>query len=207
MKKSYSCRVIVDSIKLIPALKFLPSDPSVFQALSRPTIKTLAWEQQYAHWQRTRSQHTLPPQYTSDPVSVKELPPYMHYDTPMSSARRSRLRFDRALLNASRVRLGFKEQESPECDQCSMKQDETVSHVIAVCPLYAETRRALLSSLSKLRLSIDAQAYIKDEEEGITRVVVTPERIPKVSKSNLRKIHRRTAKYINELYDTRPKHF
>ena len=65
----------------------------------------------------------------------------------------------------------------------------------------------LLSSLFKLRLFIDAQAYIKDEEEGIIRVVVTPERIPKVSKSNLRKIHRRTAKYINELYDTRPKHF
>lgn len=213
LSEDHPCRVIVESIKTVPAFKFFPSTPSVFSRLSRSTLKTLAWEQQYATWQASRTtnntQHTLPPQYTPEPVSVKELPPYMHYDRPMASARRSRMRLDRALLNASCVRLGYKNQLYSWCDhcseKCSMHEVETVSHVLAVCPLYAGARLALTTSLSKLRLSSVARSFI--DQAGIARVVLMPERIPQVSKSNMRRIHRRTAKYINTLYSTRPKHF
>ena len=213
LSSSHPCRIIIDSIKKVPAFKFMATRPSVFESLSRSTLKTLAWEQQYNTWKETlttkNTPHTLPPQYTPEPVSVKELPPYMHHDRPMASARRSRLRLGRAQLNASRNRLGYKDQLHSWCDHCLEKRSvhvyETVSHVLAMCPLYEGARLVLTTSLSKLRLSSAADSYIS--EVGIDRVVLTPERIPQISKSNLRKVHRRTAKYINAVYNTRPKHY
>ena len=86
-----------------------------------------------------------------------------------------------------------------------MDVDETVSHVLAVCPYYAGARDALTVSLSKLRLSRTARAFI--DAAGLSRIILMPERIPQISKQNMRRVHRRTALYINRIYNLRPKHF
>ena len=101
------------------------------------------------------------------------------------------------------VRLGYKGMSS--LCECNMSTPETVTHMLAECPCYVEQRRALESSLSKLRLSREAKEYIN--KIGLARVILMPEFVPKVSLFNKKKIHKYTGRFINAVYTLRPTHF
>ena len=197
---SHPCRVIVLSILKVREYEFNTNDTRVFSRLSRSDLRPIAWKQQYRSW-RNDLPHTVPLLYVQEPVSMRELPAYMEYDKPRASSRRSRLRFGREKTKAMFHHLKFKDAEPITCTKCSTSSAETVSHVLADCSYYREPRATLMSSLVKLRLSQDALSFIKNE--SVCRVVLDPSIIPAVSKFNLYKIHRRTAKFINAIHTLR----
>ena len=176
------------------------------KGLSRPMLRSIVWQQQYKEWKTKCVSNTLPMRYGAEPVSMGKLPWYMHYDRPMASARRSRLRYCRAKFNNAMYRLGFKDVK-PRCRNCTMRKRETVRHVLSSCPLYSDIRQELFDSLCKLHLSREALAFIRSERLSLHHIVLDPECVPHVSKYNLKRIHRRTAKFINRVYDRRPGNF
>ena len=148
LSPTHPCCVIVESIKQVPSLLFLCADQTQFLEVPRKQIRETVWKHQYEQWQTTLNPHkqpyTLPPLYAKNTINMTTLPQHMHLDNPRTASRRSRLRLDRAKLNASMVRLGYKGMSS--LCECNMSTSETVTHVLAECPCYVEQRRALESS-------------------------------------------------------------
>jgi ribonuclease HI/exonuclease III len=177
-------------------------DMSKLLALPRHTLKTEAWTQQHAAWKLCTT-NTLPKLYGAAPVSMKDIPSYMQYDKPMASARRSRLRYGRARLNFLKHRLGFKDVQ-PLCTNCTRGRSESVRHVLSGCPLYRDLRKELFLSLCRLHVSFQARDFIKKNKRTLHHIILNPECVPRVGVRNLRRIHRRTAKFINRVYCRRP---
>lgn len=198
----HPCRVLVESIQRIKELKFDVKNTKPFEEMKRWEIGKRAWEQQYAEWKQSRNpqglQYTLPPLYPEHPTDNK-LPLYMHIDKPHTSARRSRLRFDRAQLNASRNRLGWKE----ESRMCSKHPHliEHVQHVLAGCTRYSNERADLILAMSQITLSRAAKEYIK--VTPLEKVVMLPESVPNVSPYNMKRLHHVTGKFIRQVFRIR----
>ena len=77
--------------------------------------------------------HPLHKYYTMHKIpKQKHLPLYTHYDTPGTSANRSRLRLARARLRFDQERMGFADITSKTCRQCH-EHEETVDHVMWRC--------------------------------------------------------------------------
>jgi hypothetical protein len=67
--------------------------------------------------------------------------PYLLHDPPSSIKFRSRLRFNRALLNT--VRFARHQSDHPMCDQCDQQVEQTLYHIINICPAFNSHRTQL----------------------------------------------------------------
>lgn len=207
LSPSHPCNVLVNSINKISALDFNWRNTQKFEQMARGEIRKRAFERMVAVWRVTlnpeQKTYTLPPLYADRDVKEKEMPRYTQLDIPTVTSKRSRLRADRAKLNASLHRLGYK-GVTPFCDACK-DAHETVEHVLAVCPLYSRPRKTLMFSLNRLKLSDEAKDYIKTT--SIHRIVLAPEFITKVSPSNMKQLHKSTGKFILAVHKLRPSTF
>jgi hypothetical protein len=67
--------------------------------------------------------------------------PYLLHDLPSSIKFRSRLRFNRALLNT--MKFARHQSDHPMCDQCDQQVEQTLYHVINICPAFNSHRTQL----------------------------------------------------------------
>jgi hypothetical protein len=132
------------------AFRRVPCFSSISSLLSvqRCDIRTHVYNQFYNIWYNMNDRHSLHPYYTSSiPPSIHTFPSYFYYDNPFISAFRSRLRFNRARLNASLFRRAC--VPSPNCPYClNSPQVETVEHVICVCIKYDMLRQQCTRQLA-----------------------------------------------------------
>ena len=151
MHKSHPFTHIKQAVIDTQAFQPFATSPLHITQFERHRIKGVIWEQQYKKWTDTEV-HPLQSQYSHNITPTqRNMPTYMHMDTPGTASNRARLRLARARLRYDQKRMGFKDITSVTCRQCG-KADETVKHVLEVCdaPAVVAIRDKVYGKIVKL---------------------------------------------------------
>jgi hypothetical protein len=155
-------------------------------------LKEVIWEQEYKLWANTEI-HPLQSLYSHGTTPTqRNMPAYMHVDTPGTASNRARLRLARARLRHDQHRLGFNNITSVSCRQCG-KADETVKHVLEECdaPAVVAIRHKIYGKVVKL-----CERYGEDSNKVWNALNPTTKK-----KRALSKAHTLTGTFINKLRD------
>ena len=196
------------NLRRVPSLQFDTDDLDTFKELPHDSLRRIVWKHQYDIWRRTCRPktglpHSLPPLYpTHTNIKHTELPMYMHIDDPKTAARRARLRFGRARLRYDQRRLGFQDILTNTCQQCRMNVDETVRHVLTVCPKYDQPRLEYTHEMEALPVTEISAWYLRRPLAMRTILFGNPRPSPA-----LNEIIGISGKFINAIYNLRENNF
>ena len=142
--------VLLTAILRIPAFHFDPEDIHKFSSIDRKSLRSIVWDHQYRSWydiapfyhNKSQPFPSLSKWYPRvlEKSQITKVPHYLHYDHPRTASHRARLRFGRALLCYDLHRFKYKDVGSPKCPNCSLNENETVTHVITRCTAYDRER-------------------------------------------------------------------
>jgi hypothetical protein len=142
--------MLLSAISRIPAFNFDPEDIHKFSSIDRKALRSIVFNHQYRTWQDVRPfYHNKVQPFPSlthcyprvmEKSQMNKVPHYLHYDHPRTASHRARLRFGRALLCYDLHRFKYKDIASPKCPNCSMTEDETVTHTLTRCTAYTNER-------------------------------------------------------------------